>query len=231
MGNSYSYDLRRDWDTERLLSLLSWLKRGVSFASAPGFSWNAQLVGTVLDGLNMIHNALGGFEDFYLGLSDGLTFRLDPKIGTNRGWAPDMDTVLLNESAGGDVYAVIHELGHVVDYVLSRVTYGTSGYPAEAGKQWAVDQVSYSSKSGFAKQFGWYKDKTSSTGWSTNQPGETTYYAGNRNTAPTEDFAESFTQFVYDRNRSSSGFGRTVNTARREFVQHLIWGCQVAYNP
>jgi RHS repeat-associated protein len=204
-------------DTDMLRLISKWVTAGVTFKNTSfGFAWAAHEIGAVVTALEMSAKAIGGMSAAIqaFGLADGLIITR----GINEGWfnygrVDDKDNMTIHSAGAGDVYTAIHELGHIVDANLGVQKFNTSGVPKNGGKT-AADReaVSYAAIS---------------KGWraASSDRGTTLYGLG----GPIEDFAESWSAFVYSKNDASAGISIfPVSSSRTDFIDRLFNNCAVS---
>ncbi len=178
------------WGINDLANLSSWIAMGVKFT---GNGWSSNTIAGIRDALNRANTALGSKIFTALGLHDsgGLTFSFGPLptcqsyICTDQGAntiGGNFDDSYRNY---GQNYAegIIHELGHVVDW---------HARPQGSQFGWSITDPNWLSSSG------WWRDAEHGL-WRITYEGSLGAPTLNALNTPGEDFADTFTTYVYEK--------------------------------
>jgi hypothetical protein len=178
------FDFLKQWSLDDLQRLLTWLERGIRFEGG----WSSDGLYTALDGLDGILTAVGSWDlmSALLGIHDGgsFTYLVDPAYFPNDGahYAIPWEKKVVFDS-NPDLTSFLHETGHIVDYYL----------------EWYLDES--------ATNFWWSETGLVGLGWNTLEIYGTTYFVRSQDigtyrsfttASPIEDFADTFTAWVYE---------------------------------
>ncbi len=171
------------WGKNDLANLSAWIASGVKFI---GGGWTGGGLDAARTALNRARTAVGSGMRAALGLVNGtLTFNNNGNVDmqTDQGHN-EIYGILPSTADPGEIDRFVHELGHIFDWQIR---------PAWAINGWSNVDPNWLSSSG------WWRDAEHDL-WRITQEGSQgapTWYA---QTNPGEDFAETFTWYVDEKN-------------------------------
>ncbi|NUM48451.1 MAG: hypothetical protein HUU38_27410 [Anaerolineales bacterium] len=204
---------KEEWDRA------DWEAAGVIFDVASGLK--AEYIDQIINALNMVKNVLGSRTLSALGLVNGGSLKFI-FIGDGRANAPGWEGEV---RLGIKVFTatpehIVHELGHIVDYNA-----GPGGinnlYTTSSG---CSKDVCKSSHNVWRWNTGWEKDSDGNFLY-TGDPlaASTGYGLDNPGLGPAEDFAETFTWYIYTQNGQKAPPGyREPSAGRIDALKTII---------